>query len=97
MILPKFALVLSLSVYPLVGSQTLSAVPPAPFGTPFTLTLQTVWSVRSTSPPSFTPGTAWLRMLKSPTRNCNFRLLFSPIAKFLKSVMSWFMRVGMRM
>ncbi len=47
-------------------------------------------SLRST----FVVASAWLKMLKKPTRNCSF---WSPvIAKFLNSVRSWFMPVGVR-
>ncbi len=47
------------------------------------------------SPPMIVLANAWLKMLKKPTRNCSF---CSPtVLKFLKTVRSWFMRVGVRM
>ena len=59
------------------------------------LTLHRVSSVRLMSPAMFVLANAWLNRLKKPTRNWNF---CSPWTwKFLKSVKSWFMRVGVRM
>ncbi len=96
MTLPKFCRVCDVYEKPLVGSQTLSAVPPTPFGTPFTFTLHVVWRFRSMS---WKPmlGVAWLKRSKAPSRTCSFLLSACPMRKFLKRVTSKLARLGVRM
>src|SRR5437867_12369132 len=69
LILPKFSFVCGVKSNPPLGSQTLVAVPPAPFDRLGTRTLQTVSSVRLMSLISVVVANDWLNRLKNPIRN----------------------------
>src|SRR5438105_1126940 len=91
-ILPKFVFVCGVKLKPFVTSHAFVVFAPLPVGTPGTITLHVVSSVRFRSGVA---ANAWLNRSKNPNRTWSF--WSCRVAKFLKIVRSVFVRRGERM
>src|SRR5215471_10081399 len=95
LILPKFWIVCGVKLKPLVTSQASVTVAPLPVGTLCTTALHVVSRVRLMSLVTLVFANDWLNRLKNPNRTCSFWSAI--VEKFLNTVRSVFVRVGVRM